>query len=103
MSIQEELLGALKECLDVLTADTIGTIHMDDPDWYAAVYKAVDRARAVIAKVYVQRAAPDMLTALKKAVADYGHNGGPWNVPGEPGVWLAMARSAIAKAEGGEE
>lgn len=46
-------------------------------------------------------AAPDLLWALKKAVADYGRDGGPWNVPNEPGAWLSMARSAIADAEGG--
>lgn len=41
-------------------------------------------------------AAPDMLAALEKAVADYGRPGGPWNVPSEPGTWIAMARAAIA-------
>jgi hypothetical protein len=43
-------------------------------------------------------AAPDLLAALEKAVADYGNPGGPWNVPSEPGAWIEMARNAIEKA-----
>jgi hypothetical protein len=45
-------------------------------------------------------AAPDMYAALEKAVSDYGNNGGPWNVPMEPGTWIEMAQSALAKARG---
>lgn len=45
-------------------------------------------------------AAPELLEALEKAVADYGKEGGPWNVPSEPGSWIEMARAAIAKAKG---
>ncbi len=37
--------------------------------------------------------------ALEKAVADYGKPGGPWNVPGEPGTWLQMARDALEKVK----
>ena len=44
-------------------------------------------------------AAPDLLAALQKAVADYGKPGGPWNVPSEPGTWIEMAKTAIAKTE----
>jgi len=33
--------------------------------------------------------------ALQKAVDDYGKPGGPWNVPGDEGTWLAMARRAL--------
>jgi hypothetical protein len=43
------LLEALEECVTVLTADTIGTYNQDDPDWYAAIDRAVPRARAAIA------------------------------------------------------
>lgn len=42
-----------------------------------------------------------MRAALEKAVADYGKPGGPWNVPGEPGTWIAMAKSALKAAKGG--
>lgn len=45
-------------------------------------------------------AAPDLLTSLEKAVEHYGKPGGPWNVPSEPGTWIADARAAIAKAKG---
>ena len=47
-------------------------------------------------------AAPDLLAALEKAVGHYGKPGGPWNVPSEPGTWIADARAAIAKAKGVE-
>lgn len=36
-----------------------------------------------------------MRLALEKAVSLYGQPGGPWNVPGEPGTWLAMAKEAL--------
>jgi len=45
-------------------------------------------------------AAPDLLAALEYAVEKYGHPGGPWNVPSDPGGWLDRARAAIAKAKG---
>ena len=45
-------------------------------------------------------AAPDMYKALEKAVEDYGKPGGPWNVPFEPGSWIALAKAALAKARG---
>ena len=41
-----------------------------------------------------------LVEALEKAVEDYGKPGGPWNVPSEPGTWLAMAQAALAKARG---
>lgn len=43
------LLAALEECVTVLTAKTIGTIYEDDPEWYAAIDRAVPRARAAVA------------------------------------------------------
>lgn len=43
-----------------------------------------------------------LVEALEKAVEDYGKPGGPWNVPSEPGTWLAMAQAALAKARGEE-
>ena len=43
-----------------------------------------------------------LVKALEKAVNDYGKPGGPWNVPDEPGTWLAMAQAALAKARGEE-
>lgn len=36
-----------------------------------------------------------LVEALEKAVEVYGRPGGPWNVPSEPGAWLAQARAAI--------
>lgn len=44
--------------------------------------------------------ATKMLSALKLAVELYGKPGGPWNVPSEPGSWLAEARDIIAMIEG---
>lgn len=38
-----------------------------------------------------------MRAALEKAVALYGQPGGPWNVPSEPGAWLAMAKEALGR------
>lgn len=40
---------------------------------------------------------------LEKAVALYGQPGGPWNVPSEPGTWLAMAKEALGVVEGTAE
>ena len=42
-----------------------------------------------------------LLAALQHAVAEYGRPGGPWNVPGDPGTWIASASRAIAAATGG--
>jgi len=39
---------ALRDCIQVLTADTIGTTDMDNPEWYAAVNAAVAKARAAL-------------------------------------------------------
>ena len=33
--------------------------------------------------------------ALAEAVEKYGKPGGPWNIPGEPGSWIAKAREAL--------
>lgn len=59
------------------------------PDVVLAMVQEIERLRAV---------GNGMLTALEKAVADYGKPGGPWNVPSEPGEWIEMARNAIEKA-----
>lgn len=37
--------------------------------------------------------------ALAEAVEKYGKPGGPWNIPGEPGSWIAKARKALEGAE----
>lgn len=52
------------------------------------------------ANAQLMAAAPRMLKALKKAIKDYGKPGGPWNVPNEPGTWIALAHAAIQAAEG---
>lgn len=49
---------------------------------------------------YLISAAPDMLEALAEAVERYGKPGGPWNVPSEPGSWIAKAKAALKKARG---
>lgn len=54
----------------------------------------------VQANMHLAAAAPELLEALKEAVAQYGKQGGPWNVPSDPGGWLDRARAAITKAEG---
>lgn len=46
-------------------------------------------------------AVPDMREALAEAVEKYGKPGGPWNVPGEAGSWIAKAKAALKKADGG--
>ncbi|QPQ55567.1 hypothetical protein IC614_02905 [Allosphingosinicella flava] len=45
-----ELVDACEDSLKTLTAETIGTIHMDDPDWYLAVDRAVSKLRAALSK-----------------------------------------------------
>lgn len=43
--------------------------------------------------------APKMLAVLKRAIELYGKPGGPWNVPNDPGSWLADAKEAVAWSE----
>jgi len=45
-----DVLDALGDCIAVLTNPIVGTIHGDDPDWYAALDLAVMKARAAITK-----------------------------------------------------
>lgn len=40
-----------------------------------------------------------MLSVLKRAIELYGKPGGPWNVPSEPGSWIAEAKEAVAWSE----
>ena len=47
-------------------------------------------------------AARAMYQALSEAVEKYGKPGGPWNVPGEPGSWIAKAKEALRIARGEE-
>lgn len=54
------------------------------------------------ADVHLIAAAPEMYEALAEAVELYGKPGGPWNVPGEPGSWIAKATAALKKARGEE-
>lgn len=39
-----------------------------------------------------------MREVLAEAVEKYGKPGGPWNIPGEPGSWIAKAREALEGA-----
>lgn len=74
---------------------------LPEPPFFAADYRKV-------AEVYDQAdvpklaAAKEMYEALAEAVEKYGKPGGPWNVPGEPGSWIAKARAALKKARGQE-
>lgn len=48
----------------------------------------------------ILKLAIDALTfALQKAVDQYGQPGGPWNVPSEPGTWIAEAKHALEMAK----
>lgn len=49
---------------------------------------------------YLWAAAPRLLAALERAVNLYGSEGGPWNIPSNPGAWIAQARASIAAAKG---
>ena len=49
----------------------------------------------------LRKANTAMHIALAKAIRDYGQPGGPWNVPGEPGEWLALAREALGVIDHG--
>ena len=44
------------------------------------------------------KAAPKLAAALQEAVATYGKPGGPWNVPSDPGGWIARAEAALKEA-----
>ena len=68
----------------------------------ADVFAYPHDARNRNANARLMAAAPDLLAALQEAVTAYGKPGGPWNVPSDPGGWLERARTAIAKAQGGE-
>ena len=62
-----------------------------------------EKAKESIADVAAEIAAlredkARLVEALEKAVDVYGKPGGPWNVPSEPGSWLAQARAAIDAA-----
>lgn len=58
--------------------------------------KNIDDARLIAAS-------PELLAALQYAVEKYGKEGGPWNVPSDPGGWLERSRAAIEKATGGQK
>lgn len=44
-----------------------------------------------------------LVESLREAVAQYGKQGGPWNVPSDPGGWIARARAALSQAGGASE
>ena len=63
------------------------------------------RGEQVDAKPHAEREASianvhDLLAVVEEAIALYGTPGGPWNVPGDPGGWIARAQAAVAKARG---
>jgi len=64
-----------------------------------SVYR-LDVAAIDCADARLIAAAPELLDALQEAVSQYGKQGGPWNVPSDPGGWLERARAAILKAKG---
>lgn len=59
--------------------------------------RSFDQATDIAA---LMAAAPELLEVLQYAVSKYGKEGGPWNVPSDPGGWLERARAAIKKAKG---
>lgn len=44
----------------------------------------------------------ELVEVLTLAVELYGKEGGPWNVPSDPGGWISKARAVIAKHRGGD-
>jgi len=84
--------------------DMFGDINIvlrDDTEDCRAIACAVCNlrpGRETFANSRLIAAAPDLLAALENAIALYGKDGGPWNVPRDPGGWLDRARAAIAKA-----
>jgi hypothetical protein len=42
----------------------------------------------------------DLLAVVEEAIRLYGKPGGPWNMPSDPGGWIARAQDAVAKARG---
>ena len=74
-------------------------VNIDAPTGYVALVGG-DISDPIEADARLISAAPDLLAALEKAVKHYGKPGGPWNVPSEPGTWIADAHAAIAKAKG---
>lgn len=112
------VLGCLLEKIEDCSSD-LWDVEVSDLDGSECAVLNVARAKESIieyAKSYHQRklialvsfvadanlyaAAPDMYKALEKAVEEYGTSGGPWNVPSEPGSWIALAKAALAKARG---
>lgn len=76
----------------------------DRPDWIAPFpgrkHHADWCADVTHPDMRLMASAPDLLEALQEAVNHYGRDGGPWNVPSDPGGWISRARAAIAKATG---
>jgi hypothetical protein len=70
------------------------------PDEEGETYKVALVNGGNILAAHAISALPDLVLALKIAIAKYGKEGGPWNVPTSPGSWIAMAKDAIDKAEG---
>lgn len=67
-------------------------------DEIGGVCKDMEAQAARIAELEADR--DRMREALAEAVEKYGKPGGPWNIPGESGSWIAKAREALEGAEG---
>ena len=57
---------------------------------------ASEEARA---NAYLFTASKDLLAVVEETIALYGKPGGPWNIPSDPGGWLARAQAAVKKAK----
>lgn len=72
----------------------VTVIDYNQPQWLAEFNRRGER----IAELEAER--DRMREALAEAVEKYGKPGGPWNIPGESGSWIAKAREALEGAEG---
>lgn len=72
-------------------AEILATVYLGDPKSYIRFLNfREDEEEDRFKGLYIQK----LRKALSRAISCYGHQGGPWNVPGEPGSWIAQAREA---------
>jgi len=73
--------------VDALGLDGVTAIHQDKAGEFApACWMETKLA-------HKDEVIADLLAALSHAVDLYGKPGGPWNVPSDPGSWIALAKA----------